>query len=134
MNSLFLTGTVPCSIRPGLLSAPFNALAAISICRCLTDARARHVIGLGLVDALSHAVPELPAERYQDMVESLSFSLSVTRPRIDPVRRCSGDAEGTAVRLVIPWRLPPARAASDLERALDHSGSAAAVPGIALRR
>ena len=33
------------------------------------DARARHVIGLGLVDALRHAVPDLPAERYQAMVE-----------------------------------------------------------------
>ena len=33
------------------------------------DARARHVIGLGLVDALRHAVPDLPAERYQAMVD-----------------------------------------------------------------
>ena len=37
------------------------------------DGRARHVIGLGLVDALSHAVPELPAERYQAMVERYRF-------------------------------------------------------------
>jgi len=34
-----------------------------------TDARARHVIGLGLSDALHHAVPELPAEDYPQMVE-----------------------------------------------------------------
>lgn len=32
------------------------------------EAQARHVIGLGLVDALSHAVPDLPPERYSDMV------------------------------------------------------------------
>ena len=33
------------------------------------DARARHVIGLGLHDALSHAVPELAAVDYPKMVE-----------------------------------------------------------------
>ena len=37
------------------------------------DARARHVIGLGLADALHHAVPELPAQRYQEMVERYRF-------------------------------------------------------------
>ena len=30
-------------------------------------ARARHIIGLGLIDALRHALPDLPAERYQDV-------------------------------------------------------------------
>ena len=39
------------------------------------DGRARHVIGLGLVDALSHVVPELPAERYQAMVERYCFAI-----------------------------------------------------------
>ena len=34
-----------------------------------TDARARHVIGLGLSDALRHAVPELPETDYPQMVE-----------------------------------------------------------------
>lgn len=33
------------------------------------DAQARHVIGLGLGDALRHAVPALPEARYADMVE-----------------------------------------------------------------
>jgi len=32
------------------------------------DNRARHVIGLGLADALKHAVPELPESRYDEMV------------------------------------------------------------------
>jgi phosphoglycolate phosphatase len=32
------------------------------------DERARHVIGLGLHDSLRHAVPELPASRYNDFV------------------------------------------------------------------
>lgn len=34
------------------------------------DGRARHVIGLGLQDALAHAVPELPVARYSEMVEA----------------------------------------------------------------
>jgi phosphoglycolate phosphatase len=33
------------------------------------DERARHVIGLGLRDALAHALPGLPEERYPEMVE-----------------------------------------------------------------
>lgn len=37
------------------------------------DQRARHVIGLGLSDALSHAVPELQPENYQAMVERYRF-------------------------------------------------------------
>lgn len=45
-----------------------------SACRDLgipepSDARARHVIGLGLADAMRHAVPELAAEDYGRMVE-----------------------------------------------------------------
>ncbi len=34
-----------------------------------SDERARHIIGLGLVDALRHALPDLPEERYQDVAE-----------------------------------------------------------------
>ncbi len=34
-----------------------------------SDERARHVIGLGLHAALRHAVPDLPEERYPEMVE-----------------------------------------------------------------
>lgn len=34
-----------------------------------SDERARHVIGLGLGEALRHAVPELPEQRYPQMVD-----------------------------------------------------------------
>lgn len=34
-----------------------------------SDARARHVIGLGLADALRYAVPDMPVERTAEMVE-----------------------------------------------------------------
>ncbi|MBS1139676.1 MAG: family hydrolase [Proteobacteria bacterium] len=37
------------------------------------DSRARHVIGLGLVDALRHAVPDLSPDRYQAMVDRYRF-------------------------------------------------------------
>lgn len=38
-----------------------------------SDAQASHVIGLGLVDAMRHAVPDLPAERVPEMVERYRF-------------------------------------------------------------
>lgn len=34
-----------------------------------TDDRARHIIGLGLRDALRHALPDLPEERYGELAE-----------------------------------------------------------------
>lgn len=37
------------------------------------DSRARHVIGLGLVDAMRHAVPDLPADQYQAMVDRYRY-------------------------------------------------------------
>lgn len=38
-----------------------------------SNAQARHVIGLGLADALQHAVPDLPADRYPEMVERYRY-------------------------------------------------------------
>jgi phosphoglycolate phosphatase len=34
-----------------------------------SDERAQHIIGLGLIDALRHALPDLPTERYHDVAE-----------------------------------------------------------------
>ena len=34
-----------------------------------SDERANHIIGLGLIDALRHAMPDLPTERYQAVAE-----------------------------------------------------------------
>ncbi|MCK9388475.1 MAG: HAD-IA family hydrolase [Sulfuritalea sp.] len=34
-----------------------------------SDERASHIIGLGLIDALRHALPDLPTERYHDLAE-----------------------------------------------------------------
>lgn len=84
------------------------------------DARARHVIGLGLADAMRHAVPDLPPEKYQAMVERYRFHY------------LSGDHELTLFAGV-PDMLARLQAAGHvlaiatgksrmgLERALDHS-------------
>lgn len=55
-------------------SAGAIARAIQASCRDLgldvpSDAQARHVIGLGLADAMRHAVPSLPTERVPEMVE-----------------------------------------------------------------
>ncbi len=107
-------------------SAGAIARAIQSACRDLElpvpeDAQARHVIGLGLVDAMRHAVPDLTPERYQDMVDRYRFHY------------LSGDHELTLFDGV-PEMLERLRAAGHmlaiatgksrigLERALDHSG------------
>lgn len=86
-----------------------------------SDARARHVIGLGLTDALRHAVPELQEARYQEMVERYRFHY------------LSGDNQLTLFNGV-PEMLARLQSAGHvlavatgksrlgLERALDHSG------------
>jgi phosphoglycolate phosphatase len=37
------------------------------------DQRARHIIGLGLLDALQYALPDLPEDRYEALVERYRF-------------------------------------------------------------
>lgn len=85
------------------------------------EARARHVIGLGLADAMRHAVPDLPPERYQAMVERYRFHY------------LSGDHELSLfpgvpemlARLVAAGHtltVATGKSRPGLERALDHSG------------
>jgi phosphoglycolate phosphatase len=85
------------------------------------DKRARHVIGLGLVDAMRHAVPDLQTDQYQAMVDRYRFHY------------LSGDHQLTLFDGV-PQMLERLRAAGHilaiatgksrvgLDRALDHSG------------
>lgn len=85
------------------------------------DSRARHVIGLGLADALQHAVPELQPENYQAMVDRYRFHY------------LSGDHE-LSLFSGVPEMLQNLQAAGHtlavatgksrlgLERALDYSG------------
>lgn len=85
------------------------------------DNRARHVIGLGLVNALRHAVPDLSPDRYQAMVDRYRYHY------------LAGDHQLTLFSGV-PQMLERLHAAGHilavatgksrvgLERALDHSG------------
>lgn len=85
------------------------------------DARARHVIGLGLADAMRHAVPDLAPERFQAMIDRYRFHY------------LAGDHKLTLFKGV-PAMLERLQAAGHmlaiatgksrlgLERALDHSG------------
>lgn len=107
-------------------SAGAIVLAIQSACRDLglaipDDARARHVIGLGLADALRHAVPDLQPESYQAMVERYRFHY------------LSGDHQLTLfpgvremlARLQVAGHIlsvATGKSRQGLDRALDHSG------------
>lgn len=107
-------------------SAGAIARAIQAACRDLdlsipSDRQARHVIGLGLVDAMRHAVPDLPPERYQDMVERYRFhylsgdhelSLFDGVPEMLENLRRNGHVLAIAT----------GKSRVGLERALDHSG------------
>ena len=86
-----------------------------------SDARARHVIGLGLVDAMRHAVPELQAESYQAMVERYRFhylsgdhALTLFSGIPEVLLRLQGAGHALAVAT--------GKSRAGLDRALDHSG------------
>ena len=85
------------------------------------DSRARHVIGLGLVDAMRHAVPDLPVDRYQAMVERYRFhylsgdhQLTLFNGVPEMLERLKRDGHILAVAT--------GKSRAGLERALDHSG------------
>ena len=68
-------------------SAPAIVACIQAACRDLglpvpEDARASHVIGLGLKDALSYAIPGLPADDYGRMVESYRRHFRACDPEI----------------------------------------------------
>mgnify|MGYP000320666521 CR=1 FL=1 len=85
------------------------------------DRRARHVIGLGLADALRHAVPELQPENYQAMVDRYRFHylsgdhelmLFAGVPEMLSALQAAGHALAVAT----------GKSRLGLERAFDHSG------------
>ena len=85
------------------------------------DARARHVIGLGLADALRHAVPDLPPESTQAMVERYRFhylagdhDLNLFKGVPEMLKRLQAAGHILVVAT--------GKSRLGLERALDHSG------------
>lgn len=85
------------------------------------DRRARHVIGLGLADALSHAVPELRPERYQAMVDRYRFHYLAGDHELRlfaGVREVLQELQAAGHILAVAT----GKSRLGLERALDHSG------------
>jgi len=85
------------------------------------EARARHVIGLGLNEALQHAVPELSPARYPEMVEAyrhhyLSSDHQLTL--FDGVEAMLDDLRGAGHWLAVAT----GKSRIGLDRALAHSG------------
>ncbi len=85
------------------------------------ESRARHVIGLGLVDAMRHAVPELAPDRYQAMVDRYRFhylsgdhQLTLFDGVPEMLERLKRDGHVLTVAT--------GKSRAGLERALDHSG------------
>ena len=86
-----------------------------------TDAQARHVIGLGLEDAMRHAVPDLPAARTKDMVERYRFhylSGDHELTLFDGMPQVLNDLKAAGHLLAIAT----GKSRLGLNRALEHSG------------
>ncbi len=86
-----------------------------------TDERARHVIGLGLVDAMRYAVPDLLPENYDDMVTRyrhhyLSSDHELCLFEGVPALLAQLQSAGHALAIAT------GKSRLGLERALDHSG------------
>lgn len=85
------------------------------------DADARHVIGLGLADALRHAVPGLAPERYPEMVERYRhhyLSRDHELVLFDGVEALIGDLAAAGHWLAVAT----GKSRVGLDRALGHSG------------
>ena len=85
------------------------------------DARARHVIGLGLIDAMRHAVPGLAPERYPIVAERYRFHYLAGD---DQLLLFAGVRE-MLVRLQAAGHVltvATGKSRHGLDRALDHSG------------
>lgn len=83
------------------------------------DARARHVIGLGLRDALAYAVPELPESDYGRMAERYRhhyLALDADLPLFAGARELLDNLRGRGHRLAIAT----GKSHAGLTRALDH--------------
>ena len=85
------------------------------------EARARHIIGLGLVDALRHALPHLPEARYDELVDRYRhhyLSLDHELTLFDGVRAMVEWLAGRGVWLAVAT----GKSRRGLDRALEHSG------------
>ena len=86
-----------------------------------SDQQARHVIGLGLADAMRHAVPDLTADRYQAMVDRYRYHYLSGDHQLTlfPGVPAMLERLNTAGHIVT---IATGKSRLGLERALDHSG------------
>jgi phosphoglycolate phosphatase len=82
-----------------------------------SDKDAAYVIGLGLMQALAHAAPDVPPEKYTRAGRPLPPPLPAAPERHQPVRRHAGPAGRLKARHHC-WPWPRARAAAGLDEAL----------------
>jgi phosphoglycolate phosphatase len=107
-------------------SAPTIVACIQSACRDLglpipDDARASHVIGLGLQDALAHAIPGLPAAEYGRVVERYRHHFLLRDPQMtlfDGTREMLHDLSEAGHTLAIAT----GKSRAGLARALDSAG------------
>jgi phosphoglycolate phosphatase len=86
-----------------------------------SDAQARHVIGLGLADAMRHAVPDLPPEKLPAMVERYRFHYLSGDQQLNlfpGVREMLASLQAAGHILTVAT----GKSRLGLERAFDHSG------------
>ena len=87
------------------------------------DASARHVIGLGLVDALRYIAPALPRERYSELADryrDLYVAQENEIPLFDGVRELLDELAAAGVLLAVAT----GKSRAGLKRALDLQGVA----------
>ncbi|HYS52094.1 MAG TPA: HAD-IA family hydrolase [Burkholderiales bacterium] len=85
------------------------------------EARASHVIGLGLKDALSYAIPGLPADDYGRVVEAYRRHFLALDPGIPPFPGAQAMLAGLKARGHI-LAIATGKSRAGLERALDNTG------------
>jgi len=88
-----------------------------------SETAARHVIGLGLVDALRHIAPTLPQERYRDLAgyyRDCYVARESEIPLFDGVREMLGELDAAGFLLGVAT----GKGRAGLERALAHQGLA----------
>ena len=107
-------------------SAPAIVACIQAACRDLgltvpDEARASHVIGLGLKDALSYAIPGLPADDYGRVVESYRRHFLARDPGIRLFPGAQAMLAGLKARGHI-LAIATGKSRAGLERALDNTG------------
>lgn len=86
-----------------------------------TEQRARHIIGLGLGDALRHALPDLPEDHYPELVERYRHHYLSRDHQLELFAGADGmvrDLAASGFRLGVAT----GKSRKGLDRALEHTG------------